>query len=88
MVLWVKRGDDASRRLGVVSSKKVGNAVKRNRARRRLRSVWRLNRYKIINDVDVVLIARKNVVSVPWKQIEEEFFMLLQKSGIYKSDTE
>jgi len=44
MVLFLRSGPDAALRLGVVSSRKVGGAVARNRARRRIREVFRHER--------------------------------------------
>ena len=58
MVFWRRRGAGAALRLGVVASRKVGGAVQRARAKRRLRSAYRLNRHRFRGDCDVVLIAR------------------------------
>lgn len=58
------RGDDKPYRVGFTCSKKVGNAVARNRAKRRLREIARL----VINDAgqagwDYVLIGRKDITA-------------------------
>jgi ribonuclease P protein component len=86
MVLWLRTGDDANLRLGVVSSRKVGNAVRRNRARRRLREIFRRHRHRLRGPVDVVLVARYGVVDAPWQAITEELLRLTQRAGILKKN--
>ncbi len=89
MVLWVRTAPDASLRLGVVTSRKVGGAVQRNRARRRLRTVWRLNRKTFAGTVDVVLVGRRALVRAPFAAVNEEFVRLARRAGLYAaSDVE
>jgi ribonuclease P protein component len=82
MVLWLRSADDASLKLGVVASRKVGGAVRRNRAKRRLREAFRLNRYRFAGHVDVVLVARRSIVSADWNAIVEELLALAGKAGL------
>ena len=49
---------DGTTRLGLTVSTKVGNAVVRNRIRRRLRELFRTRRERLPRGLDVVLIAR------------------------------
>ena len=57
--------------VGFTASRKVGNAVERNRAKRRLRAWVRLNLHKKgIVGVDYVFIARHNILSEPWSNLE------------------
>jgi ribonuclease P protein component len=49
---------DGTTRLGLTVSSKVGNAVVRNRIRRRLRELFRTQRERLPKGLDVVLIAR------------------------------
>jgi ribonuclease P protein component len=82
MVLWLRKAPDASLRLGVVSSRAVGKAVQRNRARRRLREVWRLNRHRFHGNVDVILVARRNILSAKWKDVTLDLLWLARRAGI------
>ncbi len=82
MVLWVREAEDAGLRLGLVSSRKVGNAVERNRARRRLREAWRLNRYRLSGKVDVVLVARRAIGEATAAQVEAELMRLCAQAGL------
>ncbi len=82
MVLWLRSGDDAALRLGVVSSRKVGGAVQRTRARRLLRDVFRRNRHRLTGPVDVVLVARAAILRAPPAAREADFLSLARAAGI------
>ena len=85
MVLLLRAGEGAALRLGVVSSRvSVGNAVARNRARRRLRAAFRLNRSQFSGAYDVVLIARRPLLAAPWEDVANELRYLARKSGLMK----
>ena len=82
MVVWLRHGDGAALRLGVVASRRVGGAVERNRARRRLREVYRRHRHRLQGDADVVLVARRGAVTASFAGLEEEMLDLLRRLGI------
>ncbi len=56
------RSDQEHPRFGLTVSRKVGNAVVRNRVKRWLREVLRHRKHRVA-DVDVVIIARRNAGS-------------------------
>jgi ribonuclease P protein component len=69
-----KRVDDGPARFGFTVSKKVGNAVERNRVRRRLREIVRIAGSKRIRTGhDYVLIGRRAALKVPFARIAEDF---------------
>lgn len=83
MVLWLRNGEGAALRLGVVTSKKVSlRANKRNLARRRLRDAYRHLRPYFSGDSDVLLIGRRNILDADRKDILREMLKLAQKAGI------
>ena len=82
MVLWLRSGEGVALRLGVVASRKVGGAVQRARAKRRLRSVYRLHRDRLQGPYDVVLIARYGMPYAPWRIVVEDLLQLARKAGI------
>ena len=69
-----ERGDEAAPRFGFTVSKKVGNAVERNRVRRRLREIVR-RRAALPSETghDYVLIGRRAALAMPFDEISAEF---------------
>ncbi len=85
MVLWLREGEGAALRLGVVTSKKVSKrAVDRNRGRRRLREAFRTNRDQFHGEVDVVIIARRNILNATQAEVEDELLHLSYKAGLFR----
>ncbi len=83
MVLWLRCGEGASQRLGVVTSRKVHlRANKRNLARRRLREAYRNLRPYFTGDFDVILVGRRAILEADWNDILRELLQLASQSGI------
>src|ERR1700712_1407433 len=69
-----QRADDGPVRLGFTVSKKVGNAVERNRVRRRLREIVRLsNSPDMVRGHDYVLVGRRAALTTPYGRIAQDF---------------
>jgi len=67
-------------RLGLVVSRKVGGAVKRNRAKRLLRETFRLNRHRLQPPVDIVAIVKAGGDAIPdFESYEREFVHTVSK---------
>ncbi len=61
-------------RTGVTASKKVGNAVARNRAKRRMRALFRkLDCDHAPSGTDYVLVARHSLVQAAWTELSADF---------------
>lgn len=59
LVMYVKRNDSETGRLGISVSKKVGNSVVRHRIARLVRESYRLNENKFHSGWDIVVVARQ-----------------------------
>ena len=77
----------AGPRVGLTASRKVGGAVARNRARRRLRAAARevLPR-QARKDLDYVLIARRETLSRPWAELLADLERALRRLGAARPD--
>ena len=83
MVMWLRSGEDASLRFGVVTSKRsFRKAVDRSRARRLLREAYRLNRFRFRGAVDVVLVARAGMKDAAFQAVEKDLLALVRKAGV------
>ena len=73
VVIYAMRNGTRQNRLGVTASTKLGHAVVRNRARRRLHEVYRLHEGELKNGWDVVLVARSRCVTAEFSKLEASF---------------
>jgi ribonuclease P protein component len=68
-----RREDEGPARVGFTVSKKVGNAVERNRVRRRLREIVRLSPLPLPDGHDYVLVGRRAALTQPFAEMVLEF---------------
>jgi ribonuclease P protein component len=83
---WQTLPPGSSPRLGVITAKKLGNAVVRARARRLLRETFRLHQHDLTQPVDLVLVAQRALVGKGRSVVEDAFLALLRKAGLWKSN--
>lgn len=69
-------------RLAVVVSKKVGNAVVRNRIKRRIRALFRKNKPLFVEPIDMILVAKKEILELSKPDLAAEFFAAVDR--VYK----
>lgn len=87
MLLNVLRADNLTvRRLGVVTSRQIGGAVARNRARRVMREAWRLIKDRIAQPCDVVIVARRGIVGKKMMEVRQELAGLLKIAGVIRDE--
>ncbi|SDS81278.1 ribonuclease P protein component [Paenibacillaceae bacterium GAS479] len=85
VVYWSRQPKAEPFRLGISASKKIGNAVVRNRMRRVVKEIVRHNVEKIVNHTDFILIVRAGAVGKSSKELERSVLHVLRKAGLLKS---
>jgi ribonuclease P protein component len=83
---WQTLPPGAAMHLGVITAKKLGNAVIRARARRLLREVFRLHQRDFARPVDMVLVAQGPIVGKGMGTVEEAFMKLLRGAKLLKAE--
>lgn len=82
MVLYCRKNGGKENRLGFTVGTKLGRAVVRNRVRRRLREIYRLNEHRLAAGYDIVVVARVRAVHSRYDQLERQFLSLAEKLGL------
>ena len=84
LVLYARRNKLPANRVGITVSKKLGGAVVRNRVRRRLREVYRLNEDAFAPGWDIVVVARSRCIGCSFQKLTDAYLSLAEKAGILK----
>ena len=86
LVLYARKNHSQSNRVGITVSKKLGGAVIRNRVRRRLREVYRLNEDRFTPGWDIVVVARSRCIKADFTTLTDAYLSLTEKAGILKEE--
>jgi len=70
-------------RLGFVASKKVGNAIRRNKAKRLLREATRQIFPTLNHTFEGILLASPNINSATFNGVQNEILIAFKKAGVY-----
>lgn len=82
LVIFILENNLNINRYGIVTSKRVGNAVLRNKARRRLRAIIYENNHGMKQGYDIVLVCRPLINKVAYSQLNKDFTTLMRKTGL------
>lgn len=85
MLLGVLKNDaESSQRIGIVTSRRIGNAVVRNRVRRRLREIVRAARPRLVTGLWLVIVAKVPSATALFATLEEEWAQLARRGYILR----
>lgn len=76
------RAGESATRLGIITTRRIGQAVVRNRVRRRLREIFRLNQHRLMSGIWIVTIARVSAAEATFHQLERDWLRLAGRASI------
>jgi len=79
MTVFVRANQLGRARLGIAATRKLGDAVVRNRAKRLVRVVFRRN--KPTGGLDIVVIPRREMIEADYAHVEADFLSILARHG-------
>ena len=86
LVMYLRKNDSDTNRLGISVSKKVGNSVVRHRVTRLIRESYRLNEEKLLQGYDIVVVARANAKDKNYFDICRAFLHLAKLHRIVEEN--
>ena len=78
----LKDSDFRPARIGLVTSKRVGGAVVRNKTRRRLREIIRADRARLAPGFDIVVVAKSSSATAAFDELRAEWLLLARRLSI------
>lgn len=89
ILIVASQQDDASShptRFAFVAGRRIGNAVVRNRSKRRMREIVRHQLPRVVPGYDCMMIARPAVADASFTQMEAEAVALLSRANLFSTD--
>ncbi len=85
-VIYCQKNRLGVNRVGYTVSRKLGHAVVRNRVRRRLREIVRLNGNRLRQGCDIIVVARVRAVDSEYRKLEEDVLHCFEQLHLIRKD--
>lgn len=84
-IIFCLKGETSQNKIGITISKKVDKrAVVRNKLKRYVREIYRVNKEKLQGEYKIIVIAKKNAGSLSYADVKKEFLGCLAFNNILK----
>lgn len=85
VVYYLANADTKHFKLGVSISKKLGNAVIRNRLKRQIKEIIRLDSGHIKSQIDMIIIVRQQAVAMDYNELRRSLIHVLRRAKLWKN---
>ena len=84
-IIYVEKNTEGPYKFGLSVGKKIGNAVTRNKYKRRLKNIIDKKSYQ--NNFNCIIIVSKGILERSFKEMEDNLFKALEKLDLIKGET-
>ena len=84
LILYIRKNSLDYNRIGYSITKKVGNSVVRNKIRRRMKEIYRLNVHNLKSGYDIIVIPKKNTTEISYDELESAMLHIFKISKVLK----
>lgn len=88
LVMYAARNKEERIRLGITAGKKIGGAVCRNRAKRRIRELFRITQDEFKLGVDICIVARGRILNAPYEKLVKDFRSAAEELSLFAKKNE
>src|SRR5947208_16471164 len=82
------QGTETPTRIGIIATRRLGNAVSRNAVRRRIREIFRLNQHRIQKGLWLVTIARLSSAAATFDELQRDWLRLAERASILAASSD
>lgn len=84
VIYMLENPEEKEFRLGLSVSKKIGNAVTRNRVKRLIRQIFQEEKDSLLRGRDYIVIARKPAAEMSYQEVKSSLFHLFKKTKMHQ----
>ena len=88
LAVYCRKNGSMHNCIGLTVNAKLGCAVRRNRMRRRLREIYRLNEGRFRRGYDIVVVARSRAMDAPYAELEKAYLALAEQLSLLQDEAQ